>query len=259
MPEAPRIYLGTVALEPNRWGQVSADRRPALRPEEWLEGANSAGFDGVELWENHVAAASPEDVAAVLESKVPLRIFNSYASLEDPADDARAEAAGWVRRTGCTAVKYNVGRADADRAAYVSRLQAWADELDDVDFLCECHGGTIAEDPAVAAQILEAAGPPERFGAIVHLGDDVEYLDAMFDALGERIGHVHVNFLRQGAPPLDEIADDVRARVQVLNRRGFAGSYTVEFVNGVGTEGDRPADLLAVAVRDLAFLRNVLV
>ena len=36
------------------------------------------------------------------------------------------------------------------------------------------------------------------------------------------------------------------------------GSYTIEFVNGVGKPNDRPADLIQAAPRDLALLRMVL-
>ncbi len=259
MPNEHPIYLGTVALEPNRWGLVSGDRRPLLRPSDWLEGARVAGFDGIELWENHLLCATPEDVAAVLGSEVPLRIFNSYASLEDEADTAREAIASWVRRSGCEAVKYNVGGDAANAERYADRLRSWSEVLPEkVRLLCECHAGTAAEDPAVAARILEAAGPPERFAAIVHLGDEPDYVDELFAALGTRIRHVHVNFLRQGAPQLEEIEADVRERIAALARHGFSGSWTIEFVSGVGTERDRPADLLAAAVRDLAVLREAL-
>ena len=80
----------------------------------------------------------------------------------------------------------------------------------------------------------------------------------MFEMLGERITHVHVNFLRQGAPLLAEIEDDVCSRIERIRSRGFAGSYTIEFVNGVGKPNDRPADLIQAAARDLALLRMVL-
>ena len=113
-------------------------------------------------------------------------------------------------------------------------------------------------DPVVAEMILSAVGRPERIQALVHLGDEPEYLDRMFDALGERIAHVHVNFLRQGAPALLDIADDVRTRVAQIRARGFVGSYTIEFVKGVGSEADQPAALLDAAIADLALLREIL-
>ena len=69
---------------------------------------------------------------------------------------------------------------------------------------------------------------------------------------------MHVNFLRQGTPPLSAISDDVGARVERIRGHGFAGSYAIEFVNGIGTGADRPAELVEAAVRDLAVLREVL-
>ena len=67
-----------------------------------------------------------------------------------------------------------------------------------------------------------------QFAVLVHLGDDPDYLEQMFAALGERIVHVHVNFLRHGTPRLADIAADVRNRVAKLRGLGFEGSYTLD-------------------------------
>jgi sugar phosphate isomerase/epimerase len=253
------IFLGTVALEPNRWGALSPDRKPVLRVADWLASAEAAGFDGVELWEHHAMLADDADLAALRASRLPLAVWSSYVSFDDPEDAARDAIAEWVGRVGCPAVKFNVGSDRNAEAEYVERIGRFAEALPaNTRLLCECHMGTAADDPQAAARMLAAAGPPERVQALVHLGDEPEYLDSMFDALGERIVHVHVNFLRQGAPPLAEIADEVRERVERIGTRGFSGSYTIEFVNGVGGDTDRPQPLLAAAVRDLALLREVL-
>jgi len=253
------VLLGTVALEPNRWGAISPDRAPHLHTGDWLARAEDVGFDGIELWEHHAMLAAEEEVEALLASPLPVSVLSSYASFEEPDDAARSAVAGWAARLRCAAVKYNVGN-DADRAGdYAARAARMADALPTgTRLICECHAGTAAEDPTVAAKILSEAGPPDRSQALVHLGDEPDYVDSMFDALGDRIHHVHVNFLRQGAPVLAEIADDVRARVERLRGKGFAGSYTIEFVNGVGSEKDRPPEMLEAAVRDLALLREVL-
>jgi len=253
------VLLGTVALEPNRWGAISPDRAPAMTSADWLAGAEAAGFDAIELWENHAALASDDEIARIAASRLPVAIYSSYASFDEPDDAARDGVAGWVGRLGCEAVKFNVGGAADQTERYIERLGRFAAKLPpSVRAICECHQGTVAEDPAVAARILEAAGPADRMQALVHLGDDPETIDGLFDALGERIRHVHVNFLRQGSPVLADIADDVRARVARLRSRGFSGSYTIEFVNGVAGEADRPEKTLAAAVRDLALLREVL-
>lgn len=256
---ATPVFLGTVALEPNRWGAVSADRAPAISVDDWLSGAVAARFDGIELWENHAAKAPPADVDALLRSRVPVRVFNSYAPLDETGKRARDEAAGWARRFSAKGVKFNVGRDPSQATGYSERLREWSEALpDETALICECHAGSAAEDPEIAALVLEGAGPPSRFQALVHLGDERATIEALFDALGPRVTHVHVNFLRRGAPPLCEIAGLVRDRVGVLAERNFAGTFTLEFVNGVGTDRDHPAATLAAAVRDLAFLREVL-
>src|SRR3954453_866342 len=82
---APRmtVLLGTVALEPNRWGQVDRARRATIDLAEWLPGIAAAGFDGVELWEDPLGDA-------VLASAVPVAVFNTYVSFDDESGDARA-------------------------------------------------------------------------------------------------------------------------------------------------------------------------
>lgn len=253
------VLLGTVALEPNRWGVLSQDRRPHLRVADWIGVAEEAGFDGVELWENHATLASDEDLVRLQSSSLPLAVFSSYASFEEEGDASRDAVAAWVGRLGCAAVKFNIGNDAAHLDAYIERLDRFAARLPaEVRLICECHAGTVAEDPATAARVLSAVGDAERLQALVHLGDEPAHTGAMFDALGDRIRHVHVNFLRQGAPPLVDIADDVHARIERLRKHGFSGSHAIEFVNGVGSERDQPAQLIEAAVRDLAALRSAL-
>ena len=92
----------------------------------------------------------------------------------------------------------------------------------------------------------------------MHLGDDVDHIDAMFEALGERISHVHVNFLRQKAPLLEDIAADVVGRIDRIRELGFVGSFTLEFTHGVLSANDTLEATLDAAVSDLRFLREVL-
>ena len=118
---------------------------------------------------------------------------------------------------------------------------------------------SIAKNPAVAAAVLAAGGPPERVQAIVHTHDDPDHLRARFDAYGERITHVHVNFLDQRgqAPRLVEVRDRLEAQVELLGGLGFDGSWTLEFVAGVSTPDDRPERLMDQAAEDLVVLREL--
>lgn len=259
-PFAPgAIFLGTVALEPNRWGAISPDRKPSLRARDWLKRAEESAFDGLELWEHHAMLAAAGQLESLRASRLPLVIWSSYVSFDDPDDAARDAIAGWVTRLGCPAVKFNVGNDRGAQGVYIDRLARFASALpQETRLICECHMGTAADDPSIAEKILAEVGERKRLQALVHLGDELEYLDSMFAALGDRITHVHVNFLRQGAPPLSEIASELRARVERIQSHGFTGTYTIEFVNGLGTEADQPAELLEAALRDLRVLREAI-
>jgi sugar phosphate isomerase/epimerase len=250
------VLLGTVALEPNRWGTVDRSGRATIDLAEWLPGIEAAGFDGIELWERH---ASND----VLGGPVPVTVFNTYVSFDDEDDARRSDVAATVRRAGSAGVKFNVGNDLALVDAYAARIATWLAVLpEDVAALCECHAGiSVAEDPAVAAAIFEAAGPPSRVQAIVHTHEDADHVRARFDAYGDRIGHVHVNFLDaagRSAPRLADVRDRLEAQVSLVRGLGFRGSWTVEFVAGLRSERDRPELLLAQAAEDLVVLRDVL-
>ncbi len=256
---ATALLAGTVAIEPNRWaGPTSAPI--AVSP--WLDRLADAGFDGIELWERHLVAATPAEAAAVLEHQLPVAVLNSYVSLDDPDDGARRTVADSVRRAGAEAVKFNVGNDPGAVDDYADRIARWLEMLPhEVSLLCECHHGiSIAEDPPTAAAIFAAAAPADRLGAIVHTHEHPDHLRARFDAYGERIRHVHVNHLDVAtltAPRLSEAVDRLAAQVDLLDELGFVGTWTIEFVEGVGTDHDHVAHLVDQACHDLAVLRDV--
>lgn len=253
------ILLGSIALEPNRWSLVDPDRRATITLSEWLDPAADAGFDGVELWEPHLREADDAEVAAVLGHRLPVRVFNTYVGFDDPDDTDRDEAAAWIRRSGAPMAKWNTGpeRDPAALTAYGERLARWAATLPGVTLACECHDGSAMDDPSAAALVLAAGGPPETVRAMLHTNDGAERIREKFAAYGDRITHVHVNHLDRGAPPLTEIRDELAATVSLLGELGFAGSYTIEFVHGLGTDDDRPERLLRQAAADLAVLREL--
>lgn len=260
---AAEVLLGTVAIEPNRWGTIRPDRSPQTRVGNWLGRIAALPVDGLELWEGHLTRVDPEEVAAILDGPLPIRILNSYVDFdaEDPSD--RAEAAAWVERSGARGVKFNVGADPAAEGAYAERIAAWLDDLPPaVSAICECHVGvSITEDPATAARVFAAAGPPSRVQALVHTHDPPRLLAEKFDAFGDRITHVHVNHLDPSTmvhPRLSEVADELGATVELLGRLGFEGSWTLEFVAGLLTSRDHPAALIDQAADDLDVLHRLL-
>ncbi|MEQ9162190.1 MAG: hypothetical protein RLN74_05745, partial [Ilumatobacter fluminis] len=68
-----QLLLGTVAIEPNRWGTIRPDRSPETQVTEWADRIRALPVDGLELWEGHLLAdgMSPID-------DVPVRVLNSY-------------------------------------------------------------------------------------------------------------------------------------------------------------------------------------
>ena len=256
------ILLGTVAIEPNRWGTVHADRLPLCSVGEWIDMIADAGFDGLEIWDQHLTMASPADAEKTL-GRLPTTVFNSYASLDVADTSERSFVADWVERCGATAVKFNVGNDADSEAVYAERIAEWLELLPaETSLICECHEGiSIAEDPVVAARIFDAVGPSERLAALVHTHESLDNLAARFDVYGDRIRHVHVNYLdiaNRSVPPLHERREDLEATVSFLRSQGFSGTWTLEFVAGILSAHDHPQALLARAVEDLAVLRDVI-
>ena len=151
------IYIATVLLEKNRW--LDGERRPSLLVSDWLSRFQDAGFDGIELWQNHALLASPDEIDALRRSPVPVRILNSYAGCEDQSDDERGRSAEAARLLLADGMKFNFGREPTRHEEYVRNVQAWRRQLPaDFRFLCECHGGTTMEDPKRASETFNRLG-----------------------------------------------------------------------------------------------------
>ena len=230
----------------------------------WLDPIDAAGFDGIELWERHLTAAEPDEATRVLDHPLSIDVFNSYVSLDDP--DPVRSLDGHASGSAGPAAPASSSTSATTRppsGAYAERIAAWIDELPPTTaLLCECHHGiSIAEDPATAAAIFDAAGPADRLQAIVHTHEDPDHLRRRFDTYGDRITHVHVNFLdfaSLSAPRLRDIRSRVESQVTLLRSLGFDGSWTIEFSHGVLSDHDEPGYLLEQAASDLDVLRDVL-
>ncbi len=245
------MYLGTVLLEANRWAK---DRSPTYRVSEWVARSAAAGFDGLELWENHAVLADDGERAALRAAQLPVAVFNSYVPLDANSEAARREVAELIRDLKARKVKFNVGSSAEALESELRVVRGWADQLPGVALLCECHPGTALEDPAVAAQVL--AGYPE-IGVIVHPFNCPD-LAAWCKHFGARIAHAHVQVVdaQWRRWRLRDQADLVRERLAILHEAGFAGSYTIEFTAGVGVAPENRDALFAAACDDLAFLRE---
>jgi len=249
-----KIYIGTIALERNRWG---GGRVPTYLVSEWLGRFSQAGFDGMELWENHAALRDEPELAALAAGPVPVSVFNSYTGFDDDAAETRARAAELATRFDAAGVKFNLGHEPHRRDAYVRNAVAWAERMPaHTRMLCECHGGTIMEDPDVAREVY-AEWPGPRWQAIVHPfgGHPVEELHRWFETLGsDIITHAHVAIAGEG----EERREYLKQGMEVLRKHSYRGSYTIEFTLGTGAPDEEIEAMFTNALADLALLRKEL-
>jgi sugar phosphate isomerase/epimerase len=250
------VYIGTILFEPRRWGPNR--EVPAFRVSEWQDRLAVAGFDGMELWANHVLCAGLDEAARIAAGPLDVAIFNSYATLDAAGAVARQQAVEMVNPLGAKAVKYNFGREIDALETELAALRDWRQRMPaGVQMLCECHPGTIAETPGQAKTIFDGLDS-DVFGAMLHpFNNSPDSLNAWFDALGDRIRHMHVQ--RRADGDWQAIGDDAGHAAEIIDicrKRGFDGNWTIEFTRGVHPPDESPDELLANATADLTFLRE---
>jgi sugar phosphate isomerase/epimerase len=244
------IYIGTVLLERNR----HSTRLPSLRVSDWVERFTEAGFDGVELWENHAVLASDEERRRLRNAPIPMVIFNSYAGCADEELSDRDRAARMVALFGSRGMKFNVGHERARHETYIKNAQAWRERFpESFRMLCECHGKTTMEEPAVAAEVFQRMRPG-RMEAIIHaFANDHEWAKDWMGQLGPYTTHAHLNVAEARAERGEGF---IAERLRILKDLGFRGSYTIEFTSGMKDPKRTIDDWFASAVADLRYLRE---
>jgi len=252
-----KLYIGTILLEAARHAK---DKHPSYRVSEWIAHFAAAGFDGMELWEYHATLAGTEEQNALIASTFPIAVFNSYASMDAEGRADRVRATEFARRLGARAIKFNVGKDTSKRGVYLAALRQWRGELPkDICLLCECHPGSIVEEPAEAKRFFDDAGI-DGWGVIVHPLNRLESLQPWFDAFGPAVRHAHLQMRQDDRTVVrfDERPERARRAVQIMRNSAFDGSCTFEFARGMNAPGENIDDLLANALLDLAFLKEVL-
>jgi len=249
------VYIGTILLESNRHRD---GKRPTYRVSDWAGRFRADGFDGMELWENHVLLSPEEEVSALIGSGLPVAVFNTYAAFDDTGAAGRRRAARLAGRLEARGVKFNLG-ADAKRwGEYIRNVRQWMELLDkNCRALCECHPGTVAEAPASAAAMFEEL-TDERLGAIIHpFNESAEGLRRWFESLDGRIVHSHVQFRVDGKPlRLTAAPERNRDVLAALREAGYAGSFTLEFTEGMNRPNEDIETSYRYALDDLSFLRD---
>ena len=113
------------------------------------------GTGGLELWENHASLIDAQEQVALDRTPLPVSVLNSYCTFDSDGAAGRQLAAELTERFGSAGVKFNFGGDLALSAQYQDHLSAWIQALPTgCRALCECHGGTVVEEPSRAAEIV---------------------------------------------------------------------------------------------------------
>ncbi|MGY4690844.1 hypothetical protein [Salibacterium sp. K-3] len=246
------IFINTVLLEKNRW---EPGRPSSILVSEWIGDFKRDGFHGVELWENHALQASETEIRHIIESPLPIEIYNSYISLEDEYEKEREAAAAMINRLRAKRVKFNFGKDVARKEEYIRNVLHFKSLLpQDCELLCECHPGTILEDPAEAENVFKELAL-ERLGAIIHPFHVEADPGLWLQHLGSAVTHAHVSLFDAGTFfQLKKRPDFVKERIRIMKEAGFGGTLSLEFTEGTATEEETPEKLYQHALEDLAFL-----
>lgn len=252
------IYFGSIAIEANRWKK---ENRPVIQFSKWMHQVEAAGFDGIELWQRHYTEANDEEKKELLSHPVPPAIFSSYPTFED-TDESRAirsEIAKAVVETRARSIKFNLGMDASRQDEYIKEFRKWSETLPPgMQFLYECHPGDIGDRPDTAKSILRTINNP-NIGIIVHpFCITPADLRAWFDNFSGSIRHLHVHQRDESKSfRLLKFAEaQNKEQCEILRRRNFRGSLTVEFTKGTALEKEDPEEIFKNACADLQFLRE---
>ena len=249
----PKIYLGTIALEKNRW----SSRIPSYLVSEWLPKIKTAGFDGLELWENHVLK-SPGEAEKLKDSGFPIAIYNHYGTFSNTLEDvaSREKAIEIINSIGASAVKYNVGNDPALLPQYKENVLRMADAIDGT-MLCECHANTLLEFNDEIVSFFENLCP-QKFQLMIHPFMEPDLLREKFELFGSRLTHIHSQLSNDNGERicLDRCPQHVNACFDIMKKYNFAGNFTVEFTELTAAPNENIDDLFTNAVRDLTFIKE---
>ena len=252
------VYIGTILLDPNRWAKPK--KTASFRVSEWTGRFAGAGFDGMELWQFHAAGCEAGEVEKLAAAESPVSVFNIYPTMTAAERGELSDLAALAGRLGARAVKFNVGADPEKREEYLETLRAWREELPPgVRLLCECHPGTIIEEPVAARRFFDELGP-EGWEVIVHPFSRFDSLGEWLKLFGSAVTHAHLQMRDDDRKILrfDRRPELARGAVGAMRSAGYRGSWTLEFAEGTGAPDESIEGLWRAALDDLAFLRELL-
>ncbi len=253
------IYIGTILLEINRH---TPPKEPSYLVSEWIPRFVKGGFEGMEVWENHAKRCTDEEREKLQDSPLPVSVFNSYCGFEDGDEQARREAARLSAYLGAKRIKFNLGKEPTKLEEYRKNLRTWCAMFpDDMKFLCECHPGTVIEEPEAALEFFTPM-QDNRFEVIVHpFWPDVDVLRRWFTSFGKKVTHAHIQLRdeHQNVIRLERNRSLVTEALAIMIGEGYAGSFTLEFTEGMKTPDENIESLYHNALQDLQLLKKRLI
>ncbi len=263
----PTIYLASVALEKNRW----SSREPSLLVSQYIQGAKEAGFDGIELWENHFIRNSPEEQAILKADAFTSKIFNTYCIFEDTevSSQARHKLLETIQQLKPLGLKWNIGNDPALYEIYLKNVCEVVSKLPpNFRFLCECHPGTLLEKPEEAVKFLNqlearTKGTGVKISAIVHpFTSAPAELTKWFESLGPKLAHAHCQIRdRQNSNYFSDLKSNEKQILEALSfmkKMNYEGTWSIEFVKATRTPNDEAGFLFEQTKTELISLKNYL-
>ncbi len=261
------VNFSTLLLEKNRWN----GKGPSLLVTDWIEPIGEAGFSGVDIWINHLLLSSRSDWDAIRdlcsESDLVLACLSTALPTDDGDKSQRfrdsiLEACDYFRPEG---LKFNLpdeGPRHSLEDALGDSLEvvrAWSQDLARDTILL--YEPSTDENAVEKVSFARKALPAGRFKGVLHpfllsLSD----FDEALASNGDFIGDLGVQAQKSGQYLLLEDAEDEFAAVVAKARkRGYQGTWSLQFTKGVATPGLSTAKenidtLFDNAERDLNFL-----
>ena len=258
-----RYFLNTGLLEHNRWPRGN----PSFKVSDWLQRILDAGFDGIELWENHILQANTEERRQLAQWNHPI-IFNQYDTCLPQDQEQRRVIDEVIQELGCVGMKWNGAFTNMElRDDCLSVAESWLQNYPPpFRSLCECHGRTVFED--ILPFIKDTANwqyPPE---VILQLPGNPEKplpdLTQLFDLGRARITYIHLQMVEANA--IDDCRSCLRDREKLVTERihqlihlGYQGDWCIKFTGGCSKGVNPPIEtLFANACDDLKLVKEAL-
>lgn len=256
------IYLSTMLLEKNR----SNGKGPSLLVSDWMEPIGEAGFGGLEIWMNHLLFSSRSEWELIKERGLEADLSTSMIASALPVDssdksqrlrDAILEACDYFRPEG---LKVTVGREGGGNRGEeaLDFLNTWFRDVPrEIGLFYDCREG---EAGLAGLERVRKALTGDRFRAVLHpfLFSPAE-MDGALARFGDFVGNLGVQAKKGGQwAALSEDKEPSLKVIAACSKRGYKGTWTLEFTRGAGLPKEDIDDMFDNSEADLNFLTEIL-